>query len=187
MRTVAKTGRLMERSERNMAQAPFGDLDPVAVAEVEAAAGHDLLARREALHDLDAVAGRRPRLDGHALRDALRRRRRRRRRASAVSHETSAERGHDEDARRGCPVTMRPFTKSPALSDSSAFGTSALTFTVRLASSAAGLMNETLPANSLPGKASLVKAKGCPTFIDSLPGNKILFDLSAILEDRRYV
>ena len=44
------------------------------------------------------------------------------------------------------------------------FGTSAFTFTVRLASSAAGLMNETFPENVRPCRASLVKANGWPTF-----------------------
>ena len=54
------------------------------------------------------------------------------------------------------------------MSASSAFGTSAFTFTVRLASSAAGLMNETFPANSGPGSASLVKANGWPTFSSAI-------------------
>ncbi len=68
MRTVAKTGRLMERFERNIRASwrrrrgglGFHDLDGVAVAEVEAAARHDALALRKAGDDLDLVAGDRP-------------------------------------------------------------------------------------------------------------------------------
>ncbi len=84
-----------------------------------------------------------------------------------MSQETSAERGTTRIALL-FPVTIRPFTKSPALSDSSGFGTSVFTFTVRLASSATGLMNETRPVNSRPGNASLEKANGWPGFSSAM-------------------